>query len=118
MSEMPPPSMPAPAAPAPAKRSLPTWAIVIGVVALLCICVGCVGVFLVANSPMGTGAMAGGQLTFICLEKTNDSNRCSEWAQQVVNTREFNTCVADLLTDNNLTGEALYACLDDKGVGP
>ena len=118
MSEIPPSPSAAPAAPAPAQRKFPTWAIVIGVVALVCVCVGCVGVIVAANSPFGAGAMAGGQLVFICMEKVNDNATCSAWANTVSSTPEFNTCINDLFAANNFNGNTLYACLEDAGVGP
>src|SRR5690348_11049013 len=100
MSDVPSAPSAAPPAPAPAQRKFPTWAIVVGVVVVVCGCVGCVGAYLVANSPFGAGALAGGQLVIICNQKTNDQDRCTAWANTVSQEPGFTTCVNDLFADN------------------
>lgn len=119
MSEIPPPSFNAPpAAAAPAQRKFPVWAMVVIGLVVLCLCATCIVGVLLANGPMGQGAMAGGQLPFICQQQGYDSQTCGTWAQTVSSTPEFTTCVNDLLTAGNLNGDALFTCLVDAGVGP
>jgi hypothetical protein len=117
MAEMPPPYNAAP--PAPAPRRFPTWAIIVIVVLLLCLCAMCL-IVVIISTPAIRGGAAGGQLVFICMEKNPDlgAEGCGEWSQEVVKEEEFTDCATELSVDGTVSGETLYACLEEAGVGP
>ena len=119
MTEMPPPNYTAPPAAAPAKRKIPVWAIIVGVVALLCVCGACAVFASPAIFGGVMGGVAGGQLPQKCQDNTDlGVEECSAWTQTVVSEPEFQTCVQELMGQGSLDADALYNCLVENGVGP
>jgi hypothetical protein len=118
MSEM-PPSYAAPPPAAPAKRKIPTWAIIVGVLVLLCACGACALFALPGLSGGFSGGLAGAQLPSKCEANTDlSAEDCAAWTQGVVSDPAFTSCVQDLTAQGSLNADTLYSCLVDNGAGP
>jgi hypothetical protein len=112
MTEEPPPyfaTRPSPAAPRKGRNR--TGMIVVGVLAVLCLC----GVCAVITSP----AISAVYLPFKCQENTGLSlQECTLWTQELLNRSEYPACVNELVSQRSLNADSLYNCLVENGVGP
>lgn len=117
-------SLDAPLTPAPAQPPVPKRSnglrivLIIGAVLIVCAVVCCAG-SLLFGSQIGTQSIA-----FLCTTKYPDlsQQQCSDWASSMLtqHPQEFTDCQQQSQSESPGYGQmdALFSCLEDKGVGP
>jgi hypothetical protein len=118
------PGAPEPAglAPAPAPRKVNWWLIggIVGAL-VLCACIVCVASpFLMATFAPSIGAQFTGTLCTIQYPDLT-ADQCNKWAQDVWTNHqsEFIECQNSAnAAGSSSNANALFKCLDDKGIGP